>query len=116
MNALPITIDARAADDIRGLPTEVRPAVLEHLTRIGVDHTTCSHRTAFPRPPGLESGLWLRRPDNSAALLEVLFLLTPDPIGILIRRVLLTPVERLPDWVSRPAEWSAQPPWPVVDL
>lgn len=116
MNALPVTIDPRAAEDVRGLPPELRPAVFEHLSRIGADHASCSRPTAIPHPPGLESGLWLRYADGRATLLEVLFFLTTDPEGVTVRRVLTRAVDRLPDWVIRPGEWSAHPPWPVVDL
>lgn len=115
MNALPVYLDPRAADDVRGLAAELRPAVLEHLSRIGANHDTCSRPTAFPRPPGLESGLWLRRPDG-VTLLEVLFSITIDPDGVTVRRVLTRELDRLPDWAARPAEWTDDPAWPVVDL
>ncbi len=116
MNPLPVTIAPKAANDIRLLAVELRPGVLEHLTRIGVDYESCSGRTAFPHPPGLESGLWFRYQDGRTLLLEVLFFLTSEPEAITIRRVLVTPRETLPDWVLRPSEWSAYPPWPVIDL
>ncbi len=94
---------------------EILPAVLEHLTRIAANHATCSRPTSYPHPPGLESGLWIRRP-GAVTLLQVLFVLVADESEIGVRRVLLTEMERLPDWVLRPDEWGAYPPWPVVDL
>ena len=116
MSALPVTLDARAAADVAALAVELRPAALEHLARIGANHTTCSRRCSFPRPPGLESGLWVRYPDGRASLLEILFLITHEPDGITVRRVLVTTVDRLPDWVVNPSEWPGDKPWPVVDL
>ena len=116
LNALPVILSTRAKEDIRGLPFDLRPAVFEHLTRIGANHVTCSRPTAYPHPVGLESGLWLRRQGGEAQLLEVLFVLTATSDGVHIRRVLLGGSGRLPDWVSRPSEWSAHEPWPVVDV
>lgn len=115
MSALPVSLDPRSAADVAALAVELRPAVLEQLARVGANHATCSRRTAFPRPPGLESGLWVRS-TVGATLVEVLFLLTHDPEGITVRRVLTTTVEKLPAWVTNPAEWPGQKPWPVVDI
>jgi hypothetical protein len=94
----------------------LRPAVYEHLTRIAANHATCSRPTAFPRPTGLESGLWCRHPDGRATLVEVLFRLDEESDRILIRRILLREMDRLPGWVLNPAEWPGDMPWPVVDL
>ena len=116
MSSLPQTLSERARQDLAGLPPELRPAVLEQLARIAANYQTCSRRSAFPRPPGWESGLWLRRADAGAALVEVLFLLETDPAGVTGRRVIVTVVDRLPGWVANPAEWPGDPPWPVVDL
>jgi hypothetical protein len=116
LSSLPVTYGERAKQDLVALPPELRLAVLEQLTRIAVNYQTCSRRSAFPRPPGWESGLWVRYPDARATLVEVLFLITAEPDGITVRRVLVTPVERLPGWVVNPAEWTGQPPWPVIDL
>jgi hypothetical protein len=82
---------------------------------LAANHENCSRPTAFPRPPGLETGLWIRQV-NCAALLEVLFTIEVNPEGIAVRRVLLTPLDRLPDWSLRPDAWGAYPPWPVVDV
>ena len=98
------------------LAVELRPAVFEHLARIGANHLTCSRRTAFPRPPGLESGLWMRYADGRASLLEVLFLIAHEPDGITVRRVIVTPLDRLPEWAAHPAAWPDSPNWPVVEL
>ena len=116
MIALPVTLAPMADADVRGIPADLRPAALEHLTRIGLNYFTCSRPTTFPRPAGHESGLWLRRGTGSAELLEVLFVVTADPEGIRVRRVLVTRVDRLPDWVNRPTEWSAYPHWQIRDL
>lgn len=119
MNGLPVILSPTAEADVRGLPADVRPAVFEHLARIGANHTTCSRPTALPRPPGLESCLWLRRPTAAGHMLEVLFVLVADPAGVRVRRVMLTEVDRLPDWALRPSEWMKGEDgrgWPVVDL
>lgn len=116
MSALPVTIDARAAEDVAAVAVELRPAVFEHLARIGVNHLTCSRRCSFPRPPGLESGLWVRHADGRGSLLEVLFFITELPTGLTVRRVLVTAVDRLPGWVVNPSEWPGDKPWPVVDI
>lgn len=116
MNALPVRLGPKALADLRAAPVELRPAVREHLNRIAANHATCSRPTAFPRPPGLESGLWCRYPDGRAALIEVLFLIDIDPAGIAVRRVVIRVHDRLPGWVSNPSEWPGEPPWPVVDL
>lgn len=110
MSQLPVTIAPRAMDDLRAIPSELRPAALEHLTRIGVNHETCSRRSAFPRPPGLTSGLWCRHASGSATLIEVLFFLTTDPDGITVRRVIVTTMDPPPAWVRDPTQW------PIVDL
>ena len=41
--------------------------------------------------------------------------LTPIADRIIVRRVVLTDVPRVPDWVLRPEEWG-NAPWPIVDL
>lgn len=51
-----------------------------------------------------------------ATLLEVLFELQIDPERILVRRVLIRTVPRLPDWVIRPDEWGDHEAWPIVDM
>lgn len=116
MNSLPVTYGERAQQDLAAVPAELRQAVLEQLTRVAANFETCSRRSPFPRPPGWESGLWVRYPDARASLVEVLFLLTADHDGITVRRVLVTPFDRPPGWVVSPSEWGDQPNWPVVDL
>jgi hypothetical protein len=116
LNSLPVTYGERAKQDLAALPGELRSAVLEQLTRVAVNYQTCSRRSSFPRPPGWESGLWVRYSDSRATLVEVLFLITAEPDGITVRRVVVTPLDRLPDWATNPAEWVNQLNWPVVDL
>ncbi len=116
MSSLRPTLATRAEQDIDALPLDLRPAVLEQIARVAANYETCSRRSPFPRPPGWESGLWVRYPDASATLVEVLFLISSDETGLTIRRVIVTPVERLQGWVANPAEWVSEPPWPVVDL
>ena len=77
---------------------------------------TGSRRCSFPRPPSLESGLWVRHTDGRGTPLEVLFFVTERPTGITVRRVLVTAVDRLPGWVVNPSEWPGDKPWPVVDI
>jgi hypothetical protein len=117
VNSIPYVLNERAAEDMRELPRELYPAALEQLARVAANYRTCSRRTAFPRPPGWESGLWCRHPDGRAALVEVLFLLTVDAGRLTVTRVICREVDRLPDWVVHPDGWAmANAPWPVVDL
>jgi hypothetical protein len=116
VSALPLEYRTAAVEDLRALPAELRPAVLEHLTRIAVDHASCSRLSAFPRPPCAESGLWFRYRDGRAALLEVLFHIDIEPERIIVRRVLLNQLDRLPGWVVNPTEWTDEPNWPIIDV
>ena len=112
----PLEYAATAGADMAELAPALRPAVLEQLTRIATDWKSCSRTTSFPYPPGYESCLWLRHADGKATLLEVLFSFRAKPDRIVVRRVKVRDLDRLPDWVSRPDEWGAYPPYPVVDL
>ena len=112
----PLSLGPRAVDDLRPVAAELRPAVLEQLSRIAANFMSCSRPTSFPRPPGLESGLWCRSSDGSATLIEVLFELVVEPERILVRRVLIRSLPKLPDWAIRPDEWIAHEPWPIVEL
>lgn len=112
----PLSLSQRAVDDLRLVAIDLRPAVLEQLSRISANFATCSRPTSFPRPPGLESGLWCRSEGGTASLVEVLFELRVDPESILVRRVLISTLPKLPDWVIRPDEWSAHAAWPIVEL
>lgn len=114
MSSLPLAYDPRASADVRAVPLHLLPAVLEHLSRIAANHATCSRSTSFPRPPGLESGVWLREP-SGVTLVEVLFRLEARPDRIIVRRVILTQMAQLPGWVTNPSEWIHQS-WPVVDV
>jgi hypothetical protein len=114
VSSLPLAYDPRAVADVRAVPPHLLPAVLEHLSRLSANHSTCSRPSSFPRPPGLESGVWLREP-GGVTLVEVLFRLASNPDRILVRRVILTTMSQLPGWVSNPSEWGHQP-WPVVDV
>ena len=116
VNPLPLDYRPAAVEDLRLVPTELRPAVLEHLTRIAADYASCSRLSSFPRPPCVESGLWCQDPDGRASLLEVLFHIDITPERIIVRRVLLRHLERLPGWVVNSAEWTGEPPWPVVQI
>ncbi len=115
MNSLPLDFIPEAFEDLRGVPPLLRPAVLEHLSRLSANHTTCSRPTAFPHPKGYESGVWVRFV-GGATLVRVSFRLEVEPERVLLRRILLTQMPSLPDWVLRPDEWGNVTPWPVVDL
>ena len=116
MNPLPLEYLPAAVADLKAVPVGLRPAVLEHLTRIGADYRTCSRPSSFPRPPCMESGLWCRFVGGRATLLEVLFHIDILPERVIVRRVLLREMDRLPGWVVNPDEWGGEPPWPVVDV
>ncbi len=114
MSSLSLDYTPEALEDLRGVPLALRPAVLEHLSRLSANYATCSRPTAFPHPKGLESGLWVRH-SGGATLVRVSFRLEASPDHILVRRVVLTLEPRLPGWVTNPSEWIHQP-WPVVDV
>lgn len=116
MNSLPVILGQRATDDLREVTPELRPAVYEHLARIGANYQTCCRESVFPRPPGLIAGLWCRYADGRAGLIEVLFELIVEPKHLAVNRILVRRLARLPGWVVNPAEWSRDPPWPIVDL
>ncbi len=115
MSARPIVYDPRALDDLRAVPVSLVPGVKELLARLSANYTTCSRRTPAHRPPGLECGTWFREASGAATLVEVLFRLHVDEERIVVRRVLLTPVRTLPDYVTKPKRWRAKP-WPIVDV
>lgn len=116
MNSLPVELQPSALEDLQLVPAELRPAVHEQITRIAVNYRTCSRDSSFPRPPCVESGLWCRYPDGRASLLEVLFRIDITPERIIVRRILLRHLDRLPAWVTNPSEWTDQPAWPIVDI
>lgn len=117
MNPLPIKLTPRAGADLELAAPELRPAVLEHLARIGADHVSCSRRSSFPHPEGWVSGLWCRHAGGRAALVEVLFRVEVEPDRIVVRRVVIVEHPRLPGWVVNPSEWmSPVAPWPIVDV
>lgn len=58
--------------------------------------------------------MWLRE-TGGVTLVEVLFTFVSNPDRVLVRRVILTPMARLPEWVTNPSEWVHQS-WPVVDV
>lgn len=116
MNPFPVAYTSDALDGLRALPVELRPAALELLTQIGMDHERFSRPATFPRLRGRESGLWCRYADGRVAFLEVLFHLEVEPDRIVVRRVLCQQMARLPGWIANPAEWPGEKPWPVVDL
>ena len=108
----------RAQDEIRALPAELRPAVLEHLSRLAAHYQTYSRPTCFPHAPGLLSALWCRHGDGRATLVEVHFRLEVRDDLIAVRRVILVPLDSLPYYAANPAEFhaSVNEGWPVVDL
>ena len=116
MTVRPLEYLPRAVADLAALAPDLRPAVLEFLSRVAADAESCSRPTAFPRPPGLMAGLWCRYPTGGAALVEVLFELAILPDRVVVRRVVVTEMARLPGWVVNPAEWGGERPWPVVEL
>lgn len=116
MNALPIQYDPRAVDDLRSVPPVLVPGVKELLSRLSVNYRTCSFPGPTTRPPGWECGTWFREPSGAATLVEVLFRIHADEERILVRRVILTAVERLPAYVENVAEWGLASPWPIVDV
>jgi hypothetical protein len=117
VNSLPLRYTQRALASIGQCPAEIRPAVLELLSRITANYISCSQITTFPRPVGLwESGLWCRHPDGRIWFVEILFKVGGVPEHILIRNAVITEQTRLPGWVVSPSEWTVHDPWPVVDV
>lgn len=116
MNSLPYKLDGRAEADLADVTVNLRPAVLEQLSRVAVNSLTCSQPAAFPHPAGRESAVWCRFADGRAALVQVLFDLSDEEDRLLVSRVLVREFERLPPWATDPTGWGSVAPWPVVDL
>lgn len=121
MAAVRLTLLPRAIDALAGLASELRPAVMEQMSRLAADHGSCSRPSYSPVavPGRMVSGLWCRHPGGSPVeLVEIVFDLVLDGDELKVRNVLVTRRDRLPDWHAQPAEWAGPEfvPWPVVDL